>query len=151
LPQLWKQFYQVREAILKDRYDAVVLIDYPGFNLRLARSLRKQGFAGKIVQYICPSVWAHGRGRIGLLAATLDLLLTIYPFETDFFSGVQLPVSYVGNPLQEQLEEQQLNPGWRKAVGLDADAEFVALFPGSREGEIVRNLSTHVEAARTLK
>lgn len=151
LPQLWKQFYQVRNAILKNAYDVVVLIDYPGFNLRLARSLRKRGFAGKIVQYICPSVWAHGRGRIGQMAATLDLLLTIYPFEADYFSDVPLPVSYVGNPLQEQLEAQRLNPGWREAVGLDAGAEFVALFPGSREGEIVRNLPTHVEAARALK
>ena len=69
LPRLIPLFKKVRDDILKSNPDCVILIDYPGFNLRLARSLRKHGFKGKLVQYICPTVWAHGKGRIKTLAA----------------------------------------------------------------------------------
>lgn len=151
LPSLWRQFYQVRDAVLTGGYDAVVLIDYPGFNLRLAKALRKKGFKGKIIQYICPTVWAHGRGRIAQMAATLDLLLTIYPFEKACFSGTPLPVAYIGNPLQEYLNNNERNPRWREKVGLSAEDEFVALFPGSRAGEIIRNLTVQLQAADRLK
>lgn len=151
LPRLWRLFYQVRDAILAGRYDAVILIDYPGFNLRLAKALRKQGFKGKIIQYVSPTVWAHGRGRIRCMAATLDLLLTIYPFEAKFFAGTQLPVVYVGNPLQEYLLEERPHQPWRAEVGINDEEEFVAIFPGSREGEISRNLLTQLNAAQQLK
>ncbi|MDP1879513.1 MAG: lipid-A-disaccharide synthase, partial [Parachlamydiaceae bacterium] len=60
LPRLVKLFYFIRNQIILEQPDAVILIDYPGFNLRLARSLRKKGYRGKIIQYICPTVWAHG-------------------------------------------------------------------------------------------
>src|SRR5437016_2086989 len=84
LPKLYKQFYKVRDAILKQEPDCVILIDYPEFNLRLAKALRKKKYKGKIVQYICPTVWAHGKHRINTMANTLDLLLTIFPFEAAF-------------------------------------------------------------------
>lgn len=151
LPSLWKSFYFVRNYILKQNFDAVILIDYPGFNLRLAKALRKQGFEGKIIQYVCPSVWAHGRGRIRHLAETVDLLLTIYPFEADCFADTGLPVVYVGNPLKEYLNKQKTDPLWREKVGLSPDENFVAIFPGSREGEIIRNLNVHLQAAQSLR
>lgn len=151
LPSLWKQFCLVRNAILAGDYKVVVLIDYPGFNLRLAQALRKKGFKGKIVQYISPTVWAHGRSRIRHMAKTLDLLLTIYPFEAACFAKTSLPVVYIGNPLQERLGIAALDPQWREKVGLDASDEFVAIFPGSRGGEVKRNLSVQLKAAVCLK
>jgi lipid-A-disaccharide synthase len=150
-PRLLKHFYTVRDHILKHKPEAVVLIDYPGFNLRLAKALRKHGYQGKLIQYICPSVWAHGRDRIQWMASTMDLLLTIYPFEAQCFADTSLPVVYVGNPLIEYLGSQQLNPRWRQMTGLAPGEEFVAIFPGSREGEIVRNLPAQLYAADALK
>ena len=79
-PKLLQQFRQTRALILQRQPDAVILVDYPGFNLRLAKSLRKHGYRGKIIQLICPTVWAWGKGRIQTLAANYDLLLTIFPF-----------------------------------------------------------------------
>lgn len=151
LPSLIKKFYRVRNAILSNNYDAVILIDYPGFNLRLAKSLRKKGYKGKIIQYICPTVWAHGRSRIQHMASTLDLLLTIYPFEQACFEATALPIAYIGNPLQEYVQHINANHQWRKSVGLESSERFVALFPGSREGEIIRNLPSQLEAADSLK
>ncbi len=89
-PKLWRQFHQVRDTILTTKPEVVILIDYPGFNLRLAKALRKKGFQGKIVQMICPTVWAWGKNRIHTMVNTLDLLLTIYPFEADCFANTSL-------------------------------------------------------------
>ncbi len=93
LPRLIKLFYQVLNEILTKQPDYVILIDYPGFNLRLAKALRKKGYKGKIIQFICPSVWAHGKKRIDTLKKNYDLLLTIFPFETSFFTESPTAVS----------------------------------------------------------
>lgn len=150
LPRLWKYFHQIKNHILKGNYDAVVLIDYPGFNLRLAKALRNKKYKGKIIQYISPSVWAHGRKRIDYMAATLDLLLTIYPFEKECFKDSSLPVVYVGNPLKNYLENRPIASGWHQKTGLTS-GEFIALFPGSRQGEVARNLPIQLQAAIALK
>lgn len=151
LPKLIKQFYIVRDTILNNHPDAVVLIDYPGFNLRLAKALRKKGFKGKIIHYISPSVWAWGQHRIKEMEKTLDLLLTIYPFEAHYFSHTTLPVKYVGSPLQEYLKLHHYNNDWQQTFGISQELPLFALFPGSRQGEISRNLPIMLEAACMLK
>ncbi len=90
LPKLIRQFYTVRRAILEQNPQAVVLIDYPGFNLRMEKHLRRQGYRGFLCHYICPSVWAWGKNRIPAMAKHLDLLLTILPFEAQYFSHTSL-------------------------------------------------------------
>lgn len=151
LPHLWKLFYATRDFILKTQPDCVILIDYPGFNLRLARSLRKQGFKGKIVQYICPTVWAHGKKRIDVLANYFDLLLTIFPFEASYFSHTALRVEYIGNPLVETIRSHVYRPDWMSHIGLSSDKDLIALFPGSRQGEIERHVPQQLQAAALLK
>lgn len=151
LPSLVRQFYAFRNYILHLQPTCVILIDYPGFNLRLAKSLRKKGYTGKIVQYICPSVWAHGASRIQTMADTLDLLLTIYPFESAYFAPTSLSVRYVGNPLVETLRTHPYNRQWAEAVKLPTDKEIVALFPGSRRGEIMRHLPLQLTLAAHLQ
>ena len=99
LPKLARQFFAIRNQILKLNPKAVVFIDYPGLHLRLARSLRKKGFKGKLVHFICPTVWAWGKKRIPQMGKTLDLLLTLFPFEKKCFAHTKLPVQYVGHPL----------------------------------------------------
>jgi len=125
LPHLIRYFNKTVDAILKTRPKAVVTIDYPGFNLRLARTLRKKGFKGKICHYVCPSVWAWGKKRIGLMAKNLDLLLSILPFEQPLFAKTNLTVEYVGHPLVQKISVQE-NP----------DLQLIAFFPGSRTKEI---------------
>jgi lipid-A-disaccharide synthase len=150
-PKLWRQFHQVRDAILQSKPDAVILIDYPGFNLRLAKALRKKGFQGKIIQMISPTVWAWGKGRIDQMASTLDMLLTIYPFEEAYFSHTPLPVHYIGHPLVESIANYRYDETWKDAIGIPSGRPIIGIFPGSREGEITRNLPLQLEAAALLK
>ncbi|HRD55968.1 MAG TPA: lipid-A-disaccharide synthase [Parachlamydiaceae bacterium] len=153
LPSLIKKFYTIRDHILKTKPDGVVLIDYPGFNLRLASHLRKKGYLGKIIQYISPTVWAWGKRRIHTMNRTLDLLLTIYPFEKEYFSHlplysskVPLKIEYVGHPLQETLQNYAYTPFEKKK-----ESPLIAVFPGSREGEIKRNFPKILESLNQIK
>lgn len=150
-PKLRRQFYQVRDAILNSQPDVVVLIDYPGFNLRLAKALRKKNYQGKIVQLVSPTVWAWRKGRIKTMANTLDLLLTIYPFEADYFSQTPLAVKYIGHPLIETIQAHRYRDEWKKDIGIPESAPLIAIFPGSRQGEIAHNLPIQLEAAALLK
>lgn len=151
LPHLLKLFYQVRNFILKTKPDCVILIDYPGFNLRLAQSLRKKGFKGKLVQYICPTVWAHGKKRIETLNNHYDLLLTIYPFEADYFSHTKLKVEYIGNPLAETIRAHAYQSDWKAQMKLPIEKDLIALFPGSRFGEIQKHAPQQLKIASELK
>lgn len=151
LPKLVKNFYRVLNFILKNEIDCVILIDYPGFNLRLAKKLRRRGYKGKIVQYVSPSVWAHGKDRIDSMSKTLDLLLVIYPFEIDCFTNTKLPVKFVGNPLIETINHYDYNQDWYKEVGLHDTENLISIFPGSRKGEIKRMLPDQLKAAELFK
>lgn len=151
LPRLWKLFYRCLSAILELSPNCIVLIDYPGFNLRLARALRKQKFKGKIVQYIAPSVWAHGKHRIDWLAQSVDLLLPLYPFEAAYFSHTALPVAYVGHPLVDLVHPQRSFPLWRQELGIPHDNPLIALFPGSRPDEIASHAPLHFQTAQLLQ
>jgi lipid-A-disaccharide synthase len=151
LPRLWKLFYQVRNQILKIQPDCVILIDYPGFNLRLAKALRTKNFKGKLVQYICPTIWAHGKNRIETLCANYDLLLSVYPFEADYFTRTPLRVEYIGNPLTEIIQNHVYDPYWNTQIELPMDKDVIALFPGSRKGEIQKHVPQQLEAAVQLK
>lgn len=151
-PAICKQFLTVRRQILTLQPEVVVLIDYPGFNMRLAKSLRKKGYRGKIVQYISPTVWAWGAGRIEKLAQTLDLLLTIFPFEKALFSKTSLFVKFVGHPLLEILQSYSYDTHWRERLQWqNSDHPILAVFPGSRMGEITRLLPRQLEAACHLQ
>lgn len=145
LPKLIRQFYFVKRTILERQPKKVVLIDYPGFNLRLARSLRTSGFKGKICHYICPSVWAWGKKRIPLMAEHLDLLLSILPFEAKIFAQTPLQVCYIGNPLVNHIESHEPTPLPELGEG-----KVLGIFPGSRTKEIDRNLKMQLYCARRL-
>lgn len=152
IPTLLRHFRTVRSYILETNPEALLLIDYPGFNLRLAQSLRRCGFRGKIIQFICPTVWAWGHRRIKIMADTLDMLLTIYPFESRLFSHTPLDVRYVGHPIQESLSQHIYDENWLNSLGVSGGSRpIVALFPGSRAGEIQRNLPALLAAAAQLK
>lgn len=149
-PKLYKQFYIVRDHILIHNPATVVLIDYADFNLRLAKSLRKKGYKGKIAHYISPSVWAWRKSRIHSMANTLDLLMTIYPFEKSHYTPTPLKVTFVGNPLQEYISKYVYANDWKATLGIPSSNPLIALFPGSRNGEILRNLQLQLQGAEWI-
>jgi lipid-A-disaccharide synthase len=137
-----EQFRQTLNEIQESKPDAVVLIDYPGFNLRLARALRKQSHSRKTIYYISPQVWAWNRGRIKKMARFIDLVLCIFPFETDLYAASGLRAVFVGHPMIERLETQKIDT--------HRDQNLIGLFPGSRSREVRKIFPVMIEAARRL-
>lgn len=122
--------------------DLVLGIDYPGFNLRMAAQAKKRGIP--VAHYICPQVWAWHRGRIPKIAKTLDLLVTLFPFEPELFEGTGLKAVFAGNPLVDQTAAA------RRAAAADLpwdEGRRIALFPGSRPNEVRRLLPDILAAA----
>ena len=134
-----RQMREVTARLLTDPPDAVVLIDYPGFNLRLAERLRKRGFEGKILYYISPQVWAWKKGRIPKMARLLDLVICLFPFEVPLFEDSGLAAVCCGHPLVDELTEAQRDP------------QLVGLLPGSREHEIAELFPVLLGAATILR
>lgn len=134
LPKILLYFFRIRRFILKKKPKVCVFIDYPEFHLQLQKSLRKKGFKGKLIQYVCPSVWAWRKKRIQTMEKNLDHLLTIFPFEKRYFASTKLSVNYVGHPIIHSKTS-------KKIVKKDTQKSlFVGIFPGSRKKEIERNL-----------
>lgn len=130
--------------LLAHRPDVLILIDYAGFNLRMARFARKQGI--RVFYYISPKVWAWNQRRALKIKANVDRLFTILPFETEFFARYDYPVEYVGNPLLDALADFRPEPDFRRKLGLD-ERPVIALLPGSRRQEITSVLPEMLAAA----
>lgn len=137
-----KKFREMLANIAREKPDAVVLVDYPGFNLRLARALRQRNYGGKILYYISPQVWAWNRGRIPKMAKILDLMICVFPFEAGMYEASGLRTVFAGHPLFETLEQEK--------QGMAREADLIGLFPGSREREIKRIFPIMVEAAKRI-
>ncbi len=137
-----QKFAETLARILELQPAAVILVDYPGFNLRLAKALRKQGYTGKICYYISPQVWAWNRGRIPKMAKILDLMLCVFEFEKDLYQQSGLQTEWVGHPMVEELDERR--------VDVARDENLVGLFPGSRGREVRSLLPVMLEAAEQV-
>ncbi|PYI83402.1 MAG: lipid-A-disaccharide synthase [Verrucomicrobia bacterium] len=138
-----QQFRKTLNEIEESKPDRVVLIDYPGFNLRLARALRTQSAQRKIIYYISPQVWAWNRGRIKKMARFLDLVLCIFPFEAELYNESGLRAVFVGHPVIERLETER--------IYTKRDPDLIGLFPGSRLREVRKIFPLLLEAANLLK
>ncbi len=137
-----EKFRETLSEIEESEPDAVVLIDYPGFNLRLASALRKQSVKRKIIYYISPQVWAWNRGRINKMARFLDLMLCIFPFEADLYNKSGLRTVFVGHPMVERLRARKIDT--------ERDPNLIGLFPGSRLREVRKIFPILIETARKL-
>lgn len=151
LPNILKSFTAVRNQILKSNPEAVIFIDYPGFNIRMAKSLRKKGYKGKLVHYICPTIWAWRKGRMKTLCSTLDLLLCIFPFEKKYFEHTSLKTIYAGNPSIEELKTAPCHPEWAVQLGMNPQRPLLGIFPGSRKSVILLDLPKQLQAAKRLQ
>lgn len=145
-PFFKRTFNEILAETDKRRPDAALLVDYPGFNLRLARELKKRGI--KVLYYICPQVWAWNRGRIPKMAEIIDRLMVIFPFEVEVFKEVDLKVDFVGHPMVDELREFRA----KEPEPLPWNGKKkIALLPGSRKQEIIYILPRLLEAAQLLE
>src|ERR1700733_3303628 len=154
LPTILKNIRFCKSDILWFRPNAIIFIDYPGFNLRLAAWARKMGF--KTIYYISPQVWAWKESRVKSIRENIDKMLVILPFEKDFFHKWNYEVEYVGHPLVEVIErykksaEAGLPPEIIMGGGKKGHSPLplIALLPGSRKQEILMKLPVMLEASR---
>ncbi|WP_106597441.1 lipid-A-disaccharide synthase [Dyadobacter jiangsuensis] len=125
--------------VLDYQPDALILIDYPGFNLRIASFAKSRGL--KVFYYISPKVWAWNQKRAWKIKANVDHMFVIFPFEVDFYKKYDYKVDYVGNPLMDAIAAFSPDPDFRRKHNLD-DRPIIALLPGSRKQEIIGMLDT---------
>jgi len=141
----FKERFNLMLADLKKfQPDVLLLVDYPGFNLRFAEAVKRECPATKIVYYISPQVWAWNKGRIPKMVRLLDEMLCLFPFERPIFQDAGLKTTFVGHPLVDELEAERI-------PGVSRDGLLVGLFPGSREREVARLFPTMIESAKLLK
>jgi lipid-A-disaccharide synthase len=146
LPMFLKTFQTLKKTAVERKPDAVVLIDFPDFNLKLAKSLKKQGL--KIIYYISPQLWAWRKYRAKIIENSVDLLLTILPFEKDWFARLGITnVEYVGNPLAGEVTSKLTKKEFCAKHSLSPEKPIIALLAGSRHKEIARILPPMLETA----
>jgi lipid-A-disaccharide synthase len=148
LPRLLRLRARIRALFLAAKPDVFIGIDAPEFNLRLARDLRAAGIP--TVQYVSPQVWAWRRGRASSIRESVDLVLCLLPFEKSFYDQHGIPAEFVGHPLADAIPLTVDREAARRTLGIDADAEVVALLPGSRRGEVARLGEEFAATARWL-
>ncbi len=129
--------------------DIFIGIDSPDFNLALEEKLRNQGI--KTVHYVSPSVWAWRQKRVFRIARGVDLMLTLFPFEADFYKEHQVPVVCVGHPLADNIPVEDTKESARAGLGLAAGKKYLAILPGSRQSEVEKLIVSFLAAARLLK
>lgn len=142
-----KNFSFCEKDLLDFRPDVLLLVDYPGFNLRMAKFAKEHGI--RTFYYISPKIWAWKKKRVFKVKAFVDELFTILPFESDFYRKYDYPVNYVGNPLLDAILSKKAEPDFQKFFRENnlPDKPVMVLLPGSRRGEISVLLPTMLKAA----
>jgi lipid-A-disaccharide synthase len=149
LPAIRKRFKLLLEEAKRRRPDAAVLIDFPDFNLRLARELHARGIP--VFYFVSPQIWAWRTGRVKLVKKHVRKMIVIFPFEQEFYRRHGVDVSYVGHPLAYQPLPQILRSEFAERYKLDETKPWLALLPGSRRREVRLNLPVMLEAAELLQ
>src|SRR2546423_79678 len=149
LPKFWRAFQTLKRAALARKPDAVILVDWPDFNLRLARALHRRGH--RIIYYIGPQLWAWRAHRVRAIARDVDLLLAILPFEPEWYArrGVA-HVEFVGHPLASEVHARFDRAEFCRRHYLDTARPIIALLPGSRHKELTRILPPMLDAAKII-
>ena len=136
----------------KRRPKVAIIMDYPDFNLMLAKKLKAMGIP--VVYYITPQVWAWRKGRVHTIKKYCDRVFTLFPFETPFFEKVGVPCQFVGHPLLDELDPKYFDDEYRwqhrRRYGIADDEVVIGLMPGSRRMEIKHHLDLQIEVARRL-
>ena len=148
VPKHWALLRELRQRIRSGKTALLVLIDYPGFNMKLAAEASAAGVP--VLYYITPQVWAWGAARLAKLAQTVTRAAVILPFEEKLLRDHGVPATFVGHPLLDRAERLPSRSEARAQLGVADDVPLLALFPGSRAQEIARHLDAFVSTAREL-
>jgi len=150
LPFIFKVEKEIIQLVKKEKIKLAVLIDYPGFNLRIAKKLKALGL--KIVYYISPQIWAWKKGRIKKIKERVDKMLVVFPFEKEIYQEGNVPVEYVGHPLVERIEKYNFlsKEELFGKLKLDNSKEILLVLPGSRKHEIEKLLPELTKTAERL-
>ncbi|MFN8718241.1 MAG: lipid-A-disaccharide synthase [Gemmatimonadaceae bacterium] len=149
VPKHWRLLRTVRARIESGSVALVVLLDYPGFNLKVAEAAHRAGVP--VLYYITPQVWAWGAGRLPTIARVVTKAASILPFEEALLRSHGVPATFVGHPLLDRAQALPTQAEARAQLGLREHAPVLAVFPGSRRAEIGRHLAPFVEAAREVQ
>ncbi len=144
-----RAYLTLKRIIASNPPDLLILIDYPDFNLRVARLAKRAGV--RVLYYISPQVWAWRVGRVKKIGRVVDRMAVVFPFEVPFYEREGVPVTFVGHPLVDTVHPTVPRAEAQALFGLDPAAKTVGLFPGSRTSEIARLLPVILESARLLK
>jgi len=151
LPRLFK-LIKTRKALVsrwkKNPPDLFIGIDAPDFTLKIEKELHHAGIIA--VHYVSPSVWAWKAGRVKKMQGNLDLMLTLFPFEVDFYKKFNVPAVFVGHPLADEIPTEADPKSARKKLGLDESAFILGILPGSREGEVQRLAPDFLKGIKNL-
>ena len=147
-PRFVKRLNVLKRALHKRRPDLLLIVDYPDFNLKLAAEARKLDIP--VLFYISPQVWAWRSNRVNKIGKLVDHMAVIFPFEVPFYENANVPVTYVGHPLIDQINcDASIDDACRQ-LNLDASWPVVALLPGSRGSELSRNLPCMLKTAERI-
>ena len=141
-----KKLNTCKKELLAFHPDAVIFIDYPGFNLRMAAFAKRQGL--RTIYYISPKIWAWNKGRIKEIRSFVDKLLVIFPFEVPFYKSLNYPVEYVGNPLIEHIDSYELDTSFKRS---ENHRWNIAFLPGSRKQEVEHSIEMISKLAHQRK
>ncbi len=151
--EIIKSFKKAKEALVRQKPDILVLIDYPDFNIALAKKAKSAGVP--ILYYVSPQVWAWRAGRVKRIASLVNKIAVLFPFETDIYKNAGLPCEFVGHPIAETIDPE-LDPGTetkeelKKKLGLDPSRLVISLLPGSRPTEIKQHQPLIKEVAEKI-
>ena len=149
LPRMMKIMGKTIDTITRTKPDRVILIDYPGFNLRLGKNIQHLGIP--ITYFILPQVWAWKEKRVETMKAVLDQALSIFPFEQDWFETRGLPTNYVGHPFAEQEHVDETSKDFYQRHDLTIEHPVLVLLPGSRQQEVHRHWPIFLKTVERLK
>jgi lipid-A-disaccharide synthase len=147
--ELRKTFNKAVRALIDKRPDILVLIDYPDFNISLAKKAKAAGIP--ILYYVSPQVWAWRRGRVKKIAALVNRMAVLFPFEVDYYKDTGLPCEFAGHPITETINIKGTKEEIKKDIGLDPDKGIITLLPGSRPNEIIRHQTLIRELAEKIR
>ena len=148
IPRAYRAFHRLLEEADRRKPQLAILIDFPEFNLRMARQLKKRNIP--VVYFVSPQVWAWCKRRIKKLKARVAKMIVIFDFEEEIYRKAGVPVEYVGHPLLDMVRPHLTREEFFSKVGLDASLPTVALLPGSRKKEVSKNLPAMLDAATRL-
>jgi lipid-A-disaccharide synthase len=143
--ELRKSFKKAKEALINKRPDILVLIDYPDFNIALAKKAKSAGIP--VLYYVSPQVWAWRKGRIKKIASLVNKIAVLFPFEVEYYKNTGLPCEFVGHPIAETIEIASTKEELKQELGLIPHKPVITLLPGSRPIEIQRHLPIIKEVA----